>query len=171
MVRWTANSPGKNFIMVFGPLLPGFHYAAFNDIKASRENAGPETIMQQLSLSRSREKAAFIRQTPEFFIVPERSMLPKHDIVLIFDEIQCGMGRTGTLWKLRAVWRNTGHNDTGKALLAVGCRLERLFVVTGSLVQMSPGSHGSTFGGNPVACAMGCEILSIIADASFFCSR
>jgi predicted acetylornithine/succinylornithine family transaminase len=159
----TATAQEK-FHQGFGPLLPGFHYAAFNDIKGSRE------VLDQYNYAAIiveplQGEGGIHPATPEFLTFL-RDYASEHDIVLIFDEIQCGMGRTGTLWN----YEQYGVIPDIMALakpLGGGLPLGAVVCCDRVSSAMSPGSHGSTFGGNPVACAMGCEVLSIIADAAF----
>ena len=159
----TATAQEK-FHKGFGPLPQGFHYAVFNDIKGTKEvldqNDYAAIIVEPL------QGEGGIHSATTEFLKFLRDYASEHDIVLIFDEIQCGMGRTGTLWNYEQYGIIPDVMTLAKPL-GGGLPLGAVVCCERVSSAMSPGSHGSTFGGNPVACAMGCEVLSIVADAAF----
>jgi|WetSurMetagenome_2_1015567.scaffolds.fasta_scaffold00234_17 acetylornithine/N-succinyldiaminopimelate aminotransferase len=148
----------------FGPLLEGFHYAPFNDVEAAGklldEHDYAAVIVEPV------QGEGGVNVASKEFLRFLREYATKKDIALVFDEIQCGMGRTGTLWcceqygvvpDILAAAKPLGG---GLPLGAVVCR--------DHIAQaISPGSHGTTFGGNPLACALGCVTLSIISQPVF----
>jgi acetylornithine/succinyldiaminopimelate/putrescine aminotransferase len=102
----------------------------------------------------------------EEFLRNLRNYADENRICLIFDEVQCGMGRTGTLWcyehfgiepDIMTVAKPIGG---GIPLGAIVCREEMVDCI-------KPGDHGTTFGGNPLACALGCVVLDRISKKSF----
>lgn len=159
----SATVQGK-FHQGFGPFVPGFHHAPFNDItKAQRmlskhEYAAivVEPIQGESGINGARtDFLKFLRQWTN-----------RHGTALIFDEIQCGTGRSGTLWNyeqhgvapdIMAVAKPIGG---GLPLGAVICKEK----IAGAI---SSGSHGTTFGGNPLACALGCVVVKTVARKSF----
>ncbi len=154
----------KKFHEGFGPLPEGFHYSPFNDIDQAREildkNQFAAIIVEPVQ-----GEGGINSATPEFLTFL-REYATKHSIALIFDEIQCGTGRTGTLWNyeqheiipdMMSLAKPIGG---GLPLGAVVCKSE----IAGAI---SPGDHGTTFGGNPLACALGSQIIDIVSDPVF----
>jgi acetylornithine/N-succinyldiaminopimelate aminotransferase len=148
----------------FGPLLSGFHYAHLNDIPGTKAILEKHDYAAIIVEPIQGEGGIHCASTA--FLKFLRDYATKHDIVLVFDEIQCGMGRTGTLWNyeqhkvipdLMTVAKPLGG---GLPLGALICRDK----IAGAI---SPGNHGTTFGGNPVACALGCEVLNIVSKKTF----
>ena len=89
-----------------------------------------------------------------------------HGIALVFDEIQCGMGRTGKLW----CYEHHGVVPdilTAAKPLGGGLPLGAVICNEQIALAISPGNHGTTFGGNPLACALGCELLTIVSKPRF----
>jgi acetylornithine/N-succinyldiaminopimelate aminotransferase len=148
----------------FGPLLEGFHYAPLNDIDKTRQILDNHHFAAIIVEPVQGEGGVNIA-TKEFLQFL-RTYADEHRIALVFDEIQCGLGRCGTLWcyeqfgcvpDVLAAAKPLGG---GLPLGAVICRDHIARAV-------SPGNHGTTFGGNPLACALGCEVLAIISQPSF----
>jgi len=148
----------------FKPLVGGFHYAPFNDVAAAkktlRKHSYAAIIVEPLQGEGGVNKASAA------FLKFLRQWATRHKIVLVFDEIQCGMGRTGTLWNYERYGIKPDIMAIAKPIgggLPLGAAVCREFLAS----AISPGDHGTTFGGNPVACRLGCETLSIVAKKSF----
>jgi acetylornithine/N-succinyldiaminopimelate aminotransferase len=148
----------------FGPMMEGFHYARLNDMQGTKAILDKHDFAAILVEPIQGEGGIHCASTE--FLSFLRDWATKHSVVLVFDEIQCGMGRTGTLWNyeqhkvepdIMALAKPLGG---GLPLGAVICR-EKV------AMAISPGNHGTTFGGNPVACALGCEVLKIISKKPF----
>jgi ornithine--oxo-acid transaminase len=145
----------------FGPFAPGFRHFAFGDIDALRAAVDANTCAV---LIEPIQGEAGIRVPPAGFLRAVRALCDERRMLLILDEIQSGLGRTGR-------WFAHQHEDIrpdglilGKALggglLPVSC-----FVATHAVLDLfQPGSHGSTFGGNALAAAVGLEALNVIED-------
>ena len=148
----------------FGPMMPGFHYARLNDIQGTKAILDKHDFAAIIVEPIQGEGG--IHSATTKFLSFLRNYATRHSIVLVFDEIQCGMGRTGTLW-------NYEQHKVAPDLMAVakplGGGLPLGGVICSEKVAMaiSPGNHGTTFGGNPVACALGCEVLKIISKKAF----
>jgi acetylornithine/N-succinyldiaminopimelate aminotransferase len=98
------------------------------------------------------------------FLKAARALADDHDAVLIFDEVQCGLGRTGSFF----AWQRTGVRPDALTLakaLANGLPIGALLVADDAPSAFEPGDHASTFGGNPVACAAACAVVEAIDDA------
>jgi predicted acetylornithine/succinylornithine family transaminase len=141
------------------PLLPGFAHVPLNDIAALEKAFDGETIGFMIEPVQG-EGGIFIA-SPEY-LQAARALCDKHGALLMYDEVQCGMGRTGDYFayqSLRApapdvIW-------LAKALgggFPIGAMLARNEVAQ----AMVPGTHGTTFGGNPLACAAGLAVIETI---------
>ena len=97
---------------------------------------------------------------PDAFLVGLRELCSEHDIVLVFDEIQTGVGRTGRMWAAEHSGVQPDVLLAGKGL-ASGMPLGAI-VAKASLMRWGRGSHGSTYGGNPVACAAALATLDLV---------
>ncbi len=148
----------------FEPMPQGFHYAEFNDIK------GTEKILD------SHEFAAIIVEPLQGeggincadpkFLKFLRKYADKNYVALIFDEIQCGTGRTGTLWNYQKYGVTPDMMTLAKPL-GGGLPLGAVVCTEEIASAITPGSHGTTFGGNPLACALGVQIIDIVSDPVF----
>jgi ornithine--oxo-acid transaminase len=145
----------------FGPFPPGFRRAAYGDI-ASLEAAINENTAAFLVEPIQGEAGIIV--PPEGYLAAAAELCRKHDVLLIADEIQTGLGRTGTLLACEHEQVRPDGLILGKALgggiLPVSMFLARRDVMS----VFRPGDHGSTFGGNPLAAAVGLEALEILLD-------
>jgi predicted acetylornithine/succinylornithine family transaminase len=148
----------------FGPLLEGFHYAPLNDWDATL-TALDKYDYAAILVEPIQGEGGIHCATTEFlgFL---REYSSAHNIALVFDEIQCGMGRTGTLWNYE---RHNIVPDLLASAKPLGGGLPLGAVIASEKVAMaiSPGNHGTTFGGNPIACALGCEMLKLVSEKGF----
>lgn len=145
----------------FGPYAPGFRHFAFGDITALRAAIDDNTCAV---LIEPIQGEAGIRMPPPGFLRAARALCDERKVLLILDEIQSGLGRTGRWFAHQHEGIRPDGLILGKALggglLPVSC-----FVATHAVMDLfEPGSHGSTFGGNPLAAAVGLEALKVIED-------
>lgn len=145
----------------FGPLTPGFKAIPFGDAKALEQAITPHTCA---FLVEPIQGEAGIIVPPKGWLKEVREICTKNNVLLILDEVQSGLGRTG---KIFAFQHENIHPDgliLGKALggglLPISLFLSRREILS----HMTPGSHGSTFGGNPLACAVAYESLCLLED-------
>ena len=157
----------KNFHTEFIPLVKGFHYAPFNDIAAAQK------LLQRFNFAaiivEPLQGEGGINMATKEFITFLRSAADKYQCTLIFDEIQSGMGRTGTLWNYQKYKIKPDIMTLAKPL-GGGLPLGAVVTTDDIALSIKPGDHGTTFGGNPVACALGVEMIHIIAEKSFLLS-
>ena len=148
----------------FEPLLPGFDYVKFNDLEGALAKIDDETA--GFLVETVQGEGGMTAGTPEF-IQGLRKACDEHGLLLILDEIQCGYGRTGKFFAhewagitpdVMAVAKGIGGGFPLGACLAKG-------EVAKSMV---PGTHGSTYGGNPLAMAAGQAILDVMLEPGFF---
>jgi len=147
-----------------GPLPDGFHYAPFNDIqcaKATLDKYEFAAIIVEPLQGEGGVNAANVE-----FLRFLREYATENSISLIFDEIQCGMGRTGTLWCHEQANVFPDIMTLAKPI-GGGLPLGAVLCIDEVAACISPGDHGTTFGGNPVACALGTKVIDIVSDKKF----
>ncbi|WP_313535663.1 aspartate aminotransferase family protein [Sphingomonas sp.] len=147
----------------FEPLLPGFDYVPFNDLegaiaKIDDETAGflVETIQGEGGMTAGR---------PEF-IQGLRKAADEHGLLLILDEIQCGYGRTGKMWAYEHYGITPDIMTSAKGIGA-GFPLGACLATEEAAKGMVAGTHGSTYGGNPLAMAAGMAVLDVMEEPGF----
>ncbi len=145
----------------FGPFAPGFRHFDFGDIDSLARAIGDNTCAV---LIEPIQGEAGIIVPPDGFLAQARRLCSERNVLLILDEIQSGLGRTGRWFAFQHEGIRPDGLILGKALggglLPVSC-----FLGTEALMSVfDPGSHGSTFGGNPLAAAVGLEALRVIED-------
>jgi acetylornithine/N-succinyldiaminopimelate aminotransferase len=144
----------------FGPRLPGYIHLPFGDMDAVREAAARPTAAAIIIEPVQGEGG--LRDLPAVCLKGLRELCDQHGLLLIFDEIQCGMGRTGKLWAYEYADITPDVMTVAKALgggFPIGACLATEDAASGMVV----GSHGSTFGGNPLAMAVGLAAFGEIA--------
>ena len=145
----------------FGPFTPGFRSVPFGDLAAMERAMKPETAAV---LIEPIQGEAGIVVPPPGWLAGVRRLCDAHHVLLILDEVQSGLGRTGA-------WFASEHEGVRPDGLVVGKALGggvlpvSAFLGTREVMDVfTPGSHGSTFGGNPLAAAVGLEALRVIED-------
>jgi len=145
----------------FGPFGPGFRMIPYSDLDALRAAIGPNTVG---FLVEPIQGEAGIIVPHEGYIREAARICQENNVLLMLDEIQTGLGRTGKLFCYE-------YEDVKPDILIVGKALGGgLYPVSAILASrkvmdvFTPGDHGSTFGGNPLACAIGAESLKVIVE-------
>jgi acetylornithine/N-succinyldiaminopimelate aminotransferase len=133
----------------FEPLPLGFAFTPFNDIAALENAIGPETAA--FIVEPVQGETGVVPATREF-LAAARQLCSERGALLIFDEIQCGMGRLGTLFAFQHFGVRPDAITLAKSL-ANGLPIGALLVDAAAANALQPGDHGSTFGGSPVPCA------------------
>ncbi|MEQ1949095.1 MAG: aspartate aminotransferase family protein [Bryobacteraceae bacterium] len=146
----------------FEPLIPGAHFVPRNDITALEQAVSHRTAAIVLELIQG-EGGIF--PLTEEYIRKARELATRVDALLIFDEIQCGVGRTGTYFAYQLL-DPVVLPDIMVTAKPMGCGIPLAVVGTTEKVSqiMGPGSHGTTFGGNPLACRVGLEFFEILDE-------
>jgi len=155
----------------FAPLLEGFRHVPFGDLEATESAITPATVA---ILVEPVQGEGGIHIASREFLQGLRALCDKHNLLLLFDEIQCGLGRTGDWCGWRTIAGTDAEPDAvswakgianGFPLGAFWVR-DKAFAGTGGEVRLpsllGPGSHGTTYGGNAVTCAAGLAVFSII---------
>ncbi|MBS3941091.1 MAG: ornithine--oxo-acid transaminase [Actinobacteria bacterium] len=148
----------------FGPFTPGFRHVPFGDLEALESAIDDTTVAVLLEPVQGE---AGIRVPAPGYLAGVRRVTAAHDVLFLADEIQSGLGRTGTTFACDLEDVVPDVFLLGKALgggvvpvSAITARRELMDVFT-------PGSHGSTFGGNPLACAVGRAVISLLETGEF----
>ncbi|WP_225207810.1 aspartate aminotransferase family protein [Novosphingobium huizhouense] len=147
----------------FLPLLQGFKYVDFDDLEGARAVIGPNTAG---FLVEPIQGEGGIRDASEAFLKGLRALCDEHDLVLIFDEVQCGVARTGTLYAYEQYGVTPDVMATAKGIgggFPMGACLATEKAARGMVI----GTHGSTYGGNPLAMAAGEAVLDVVANPEF----
>jgi acetylornithine/N-succinyldiaminopimelate aminotransferase len=142
------------------PLLPGFLYAPFGDLDAVRKLIDNETAAVLLEPIQGE---GGINLPPAGYLEGLRALCDEHGLLLIFDEVQTGMGRTGT-WYAGAHWNVKPDVVTLAKALAGGVAMGGLIARPEVAEKMRPGTHAATFGGNPIACAAALATIRTIDE-------
>jgi acetylornithine/N-succinyldiaminopimelate aminotransferase len=147
----------------FAPLLDGFDHVPLGDLDAVRAAIGPTTAGIMIEPIQGE---GGIRPVAPAFLKGLRELADANDLLLVFDEIQCGMGRTGRLFAHQAAGVTPDVMGLAKGLgngVPIGACLATARAASG----MTAGSHGSTFGGNPLVCAVGNAVLDVLLADGF----
>jgi len=147
----------------FGPLLPGFVHLKWNDhdaIKASISGKTAAIMIEPI------QGEGGIRPVPEQCLKGLRDLCDENGLLLIFDEVQCGVGRTGKLFAHEWAGINPDIMMVAKGI-GGGFPLGAVLASEEAASGMTAGTHGSTYGGNPLGCAVGNKVLELVGDAVF----
>jgi acetylornithine/N-succinyldiaminopimelate aminotransferase len=154
----------KKYLDGFGPVVEGFDQVPFADLEAVKRAIGSETaaIMIEPLMGEGG-----VRTNPPPFLRALRELCDEHGLLLIFDEVQSGMGRTGELF----AHQRTGVTPDIMALakaLGGGFPVGACLATTEAAKGMTAGTHGSTFGGNPLAMSAANATLDVMLAPGFF---
>jgi acetylornithine aminotransferase len=144
----------------FEPLVPGFSYVPFNDLAALEAAISDRTAAVLLEPIQAEGGVHVADRT---YLKGVRQLCRQRDILLMFDEVQTGMGRTGTLFAYEQMQVEPDVMTLAKGLgggVPIGACLARDEVAR----AFAPGTHASTFGGNPLACAAGLAVLRVLLE-------
>ncbi|MEM1342961.1 MAG: aspartate aminotransferase family protein [Pseudomonadota bacterium] len=147
----------------FGPLMPGFDTVAWGDHEALKAAIGPETAAV---LIEPIQGEGGIRPLPLDCLKGLRTLCDEHGVLLLLDEVQCGMGRTGYLFAHEAARIAPDAMAVAKGI-GGGFPLGAVLATEAAAAPMVAGTHGSTYGGNPLACAIGSAVVETVAEPSF----
>jgi len=147
----------------FGPLMPGFRQLPFGDLDALTAAISDQTcavIVEPI------QGEGGIRSLSDAFLRKLRDLCDQHGALLIFDEVQCGVGRTGKLFAHE--WAGVAPDIMMVAKgIGGGFPLGAVLATENAASGMVAGTHGSTYGGNPLGCAVGAKVMQIVADDAF----
>ncbi|KAA9007989.1 aspartate aminotransferase family protein [Histidinibacterium aquaticum] len=159
-----AASGAPKMVEGFGPLLPGFTRLPWGDHEALRAAAAEPDVGAILVEPVQGEGG--IRPLPDACLKGLRDLCDEHGLLLILDEVQCGMGRTGRLFAHE--WAGIAPDIMMIAKgIGGGFPLGAVVATEEAAAPMTAGTHGSTYGGNPLACAVGARVMEIVSDPAF----
>ncbi len=158
-----ALTPKEKYQKPFGPLMPGAVQAEFNDIEAAQQVINDQTAA--VFVEPIQGEGGIHAATPEF-LRGLRDLCDRYNALLIFDEIQCGMGRSGALW---------AHEISGIAPdimtlakpLAGGLPIGAILTTEAVASHIHPGDHGSTFAGGPFITTIASYVLERVSQPAF----
>jgi acetylornithine/N-succinyldiaminopimelate aminotransferase len=159
-----AATGSAKYLEGFGPPLDGFDQVPHGDLEAVKKAIGPHTagiVIEPV------QGEGGVRSAPHAFYRALRQLCDDNGMLLIFDEVQTGMGRTGDLFAYKRLGVTPDIMPLAKALgggFPIGACLATAEAASG----MTPGSHGSTFGGNPLAIASANAVLDVMLKPGFF---
>ena len=158
-----AASGGEKLTKGFGPMLPGFvHVPWFNHdaIEAAINKDTAAILIEPI------QGEGGIRCLPDECLKSLRILCDKHDILLLVDEVQCGIGRTGKLFAYE--WSGIEPDIAMVAKgIGGGFPLGAVLAKENAASGMTAGTHGSTYGGNPLACSVGIKVLELVNTPKF----
>jgi len=158
-----AAAGSEKMVKGFGPVLPGFVHLPWDDIEAVNAAIGPRTAA---ILIEPIQGEGGIRPASDAFLKALKEISEETGTLLIFDEVQCGMGRTGRLFAHE--WSGVTPDIMMVAKgIGGGFPLGAVLATEDAASGMVAGTHGSTYGGNPLGCAVGAKVMEIISAPDF----
>ncbi len=158
-----AAAGNAKYLEGFGPEMPGFDHLPLGDLEAVEQAIGPETAAIMIEPIQGE---GGVRVASPTFMQGLRALCDEQGLLLVLDEVQSGMGRTGLLFAHEASGIRPDIMAIAKGLgggFPVGA-----FLVTDAVARaLTPGTHGSTFGGNPLAMAVGETVFDIVSEKGF----
>ena len=158
-----AAAGSEKMVKGFGPLMPGFVHLKWGDHDALRAAITDKTcavIIEPI------QGEGGIRVVPDQCLKGLRDLCDETGTLLIFDEVQCGMGRTGRLFAHEWAGVTPDIMMVAKGI-GGGFPLGAVLATENAAKGMTAGTHGSTYGGNPLGCAVGAKVVELISDPAF----
>ena len=154
----------EKYLEGFGPRVEGFDQVPLGDLEATKKAIGPNTAG---ILIEAIQGEGGVRSAPPSFFKALRQLCDDNDLLLMFDEVQTGMGRTGELFAYKRTGVIPDVMSLAKAL-GGGFPIGACLATTKAAGGMTAGTHGSTFGGNPLAMAAAGAVLDVMLAPGFF---
>ncbi len=159
-----AAAGAEAYLKGFGPVMDGFDHVAFNNLNEMRSAVTDQTAA---ILVEPVQGEGGVRAPSADYLKGLRAICDEYGLVLVFDEVQCGMGRTGKLFAHEWAGITPDVMAVAKAL-GNGFPIGACLATEKAAVGMVPGTHGSTFGGNPLAVAAGNAVMDTMLEPGFF---
>jgi acetylornithine/succinyldiaminopimelate/putrescine aminotransferase len=153
----------EKYRLGFEPLLPGVKNVPYGDMQALEQAMTERTAAVLLEPIQGE---AGVRMAPPGFLKAVRDLTQRHGCLMLLDEVQTGVGRCGTMWAYE-------HDNVIPDAMSIakgiggGLPLGAMLTTTALGAALPFGSHGSTFGGNPLACAAGNVVVDVVSDPAF----
>ncbi|MCR8550657.1 aspartate aminotransferase family protein [Salipiger sp. P9] len=158
-----AAAGSEKMVKGFGPLLPGFKHLEWRDLDALKATIDDNTAAVLLEPIQGE---GGIRPLPDDELKAIRALCDEKGCLLVLDEVQCGMGRTGRLFAHEWAGIIPDIMMVAKGI-GGGFPLGAVLATEEAASGMTAGTHGSTYGGNPLGCAVGCAVMDHVADPAF----
>jgi acetylornithine/N-succinyldiaminopimelate aminotransferase len=158
-----AAAGSEKMVKGYGPLMPGFTHLKWADHDAIRAAITDRTCAVMIEPIQGE---GGIRVVPDQCLKGLRDLCDETGTLLIFDEVQCGMGRTGRLFAHEWAGISPDIMMVAKGI-GGGFPLGAVLATERAALGMTAGSHGSTYGGNPLGCAVGAKVTEIVSDPAF----
>ena len=159
-----AAAGNQAYLKGFGPPMEGFDHVAFGNLNEMRAVVGRETAAIFVEPVQGE---GGVRAAPEGYLKGLRDIADEFGLLLVYDEVQSGMGRTGRLFAHE--WEGVPPDVMAIAkALGGGFPIGACLATERAACGMGPGTHGSTFGGNPLAVAAGNAVLDVMLEPGFF---
>ncbi|PTX51874.1 acetylornithine aminotransferase apoenzyme [Gemmobacter caeni] len=158
-----AAAGSEKMVKGFGPLMPGFRQLPFGDHEALRAAISDRTAAVMIEPVQGE---GGIRTLPDSCLKGLRDLCDETGALLVFDEVQCGMGRTGKLFAHEWAGVTPDIMMVAKGI-GGGFPLGAVLATENAASGMVAGTHGSTYGGNPLACAVGGAVMRIVSAPAF----
>jgi len=158
-----AAAGSEKMVKGFGPVLEGFTHLSFVDegeVAAAIDDTTAAIMIEPI------QGEGGIRPVPDETLRALRRLADDHGLLLIFDEVQCGVGRTGKLFAHEWAGVTPDIMMVAKGI-GGGFPLGAVLATEAAASGMVAGTHGSTYGGNPLGCAVGLKVLEIVSDPAF----
>ena len=159
-----AAAGAEAYLKGFGPVMDGFDHVAFNNLNEMRAAITNETAA---ILVEPVQGEGGVRAPSADYLKGLRAICDEYGLLLVFDEVQSGMGRTGKLFAHQWAGVTPDVMAVAKAL-GNGFPIGACLATEKAAIGMVPGTHGSTFGGNPLAVAAGNAVLDVMLEPGFF---
>jgi acetylornithine/N-succinyldiaminopimelate aminotransferase len=159
-----AAAGAEGYLKGFGPVMDGFDHVAFNNLNEMRAAVTDQTAA---ILVEPVQGEGGVRAPSADYLKGLRAICDEYGLLLVYDEVQCGMGRTGKLFAHQWAGVDPDVMAVAKAL-GNGFPIGACLATEKAAVGMVAGTHGSTFGGNPMAVACGNAVLDVMLEPSFF---
>ena len=147
----------------FGPKVEGFDQVPFDDLDALKAAIGPQTAALMIEPIQGE---GGLRPAPAAFLKALRQLCDENGLLLIFDEVQTGVGRTGTLFAYEQMGVAPDILSSAKGI-GGGFPLGACLATADAAKGLTPGTHGTTYGGNPLAMAIGNAVLDVVLAPGF----
>ncbi|MGE3146686.1 MAG: aspartate aminotransferase family protein, partial [Pseudorhodoplanes sp.] len=153
----------KKYLEGFGPVVEGFDQVAFGDLEATKAaiNDATAAILIEPIMGEGG-----VRVVPNAFLKALRELCDRHNLLLVFDEVQTGIGRSGELFAYQRTGVTPDIMGLAKAL-GGGFPIGACLATAEAAKGMTAGTHGSTFGGNPLATTVGLAVLDVVLAPGF----
>ncbi|HJU19116.1 MAG TPA: aspartate aminotransferase family protein [Stellaceae bacterium] len=159
-----AAAGNAHYLEGFGPVFEGFDHVPFGNLNAMRAAVREDTAAIMVEPIQGE---GGVRAAPEGYLQGLRDIADEFGLVLVYDEVQCGMGRTGRLFAHE--WEGVAPDVMAVAkALGGGFPIGACLATERAAIGMTAGTHGSTFGGNPLAAAAGNAVLDVMLEGGFF---